>query len=54
MTEPSRYVLESLWEGADFSLYRGRQRGHPSPVQLSKCLNPKKTKTTSYDSSGFR
>src|SRR5438445_9962388 len=32
MTEPSRYVLEPLREGADFTLYRGRQPGHPSPV----------------------
>jgi PAS domain S-box-containing protein len=32
MTEPSRYVLESLREGADFTLYRGRQSGNPSPV----------------------
>src|SRR5437660_4673446 len=32
MTEPSEYVLEPLREGADFTLYRGRQRGNPSPV----------------------
>src|SRR5713101_571435 len=32
MTEPSGYVLEPLREGADFTLYRGRQRGNPSPV----------------------
>src|SRR5437762_5923867 len=32
MTEPSEYVLDPLREGADFTLYRGRQRGNPSPV----------------------
>src|SRR6266849_4894859 len=30
--EPSDYVLEPLEEGADFTLYRGRQHGNPSPV----------------------
>jgi predicted ATPase len=33
-TEPSEYVLEPLREGADFTLYRGRQRGNPSPVLM--------------------
>jgi hypothetical protein len=32
MTELSEYVLEPLREGADFTLYRGRQPGNPSPV----------------------
>src|SRR5258708_1979635 len=32
MTEPSGYVLEPIREGADFTLYRGRQPGNPSPV----------------------
>src|SRR5712664_4257199 len=32
MTVPSGYVLEPLREGADFTLYRGRQHGNPSPV----------------------
>jgi serine/threonine protein kinase len=32
MIEPSGYVLEPLREGADFTLYRGRQHGNPSPV----------------------
>jgi hypothetical protein len=32
MTEPSGYVLEPLREGTDFTLYRGRQPGNPSPV----------------------
>jgi len=32
MTAPSRYVLEPLREGADVTLYRGRQHGYPSPV----------------------
>src|SRR3984957_14368979 len=32
MTEPSGYALEPLREGADFTLYRGRQHGNPSPV----------------------
>src|ERR1700732_4787681 len=32
MTEPSGYVLEPLREGADFTLYRGRRHGNPSPV----------------------
>jgi serine/threonine protein kinase len=29
---PSGYVLETLREGAEFTLYRGRQHGNPSPV----------------------
>jgi hypothetical protein len=32
MTAPSGYVLEPLREGVDFTLYRGRQHGNPSPV----------------------
>src|SRR5260370_23524823 len=32
MTAPSAYVLQPLREGADFTLYRGRQHGNPSPV----------------------
>jgi PAS domain S-box-containing protein len=30
--EPSGYALEPLREGADFTLYRGRQNGNPEPV----------------------
>src|ERR1700693_5911108 len=32
MTDPSGYALEPLREGADFTLYRGRPHGNPSPV----------------------
>jgi len=32
MAEPSGYVLESLRESPDFTLYRGRQNGNSSPV----------------------
>ena len=32
MTEPSGYVLEPLRKGGDFTLYRSRQHGNPSPV----------------------
>jgi hypothetical protein len=32
MTARSGYVLEFLREGGDFTLYRGRQNGNPSPV----------------------
>jgi hypothetical protein len=32
MTAPSEYVLEAFREGADFTLYRGRQRGGPTAV----------------------
>ena len=32
MTEPSGYVLESLREGPDFTLYRGRQNRNSLPV----------------------
>src|ERR1700681_3942 len=32
ITDPFEYVLEPLREGPDFILYRGRQRGNPSPV----------------------
>src|SRR5271166_4323376 len=32
MTELSGYVLETLRKGAEFILYRGRQRGKSSPV----------------------
>ena len=32
MTEPFGYALEPIREGADFTLYRGRRHGNPSPV----------------------
>src|SRR5438132_7720103 len=32
MAAASEYVLESLREGAEFTLYRGRQHGNPSPL----------------------
>jgi PAS domain S-box-containing protein len=32
ITGPSGYVLEPVRTGADFTLYRGRQPGNPSPV----------------------
>jgi serine/threonine protein kinase len=32
MTDPSEHVLELLREGADFTVYRGRQNGDPTPV----------------------
>jgi PAS domain S-box-containing protein len=32
MTEESSYELESLREGADFTLYRGTERGNPMPI----------------------
>jgi hypothetical protein len=32
MTASSEYVLELLREGAEFTLYRGRQHGNPSSV----------------------
>jgi len=32
MTTPSEYVLSPIREGPDFTLYRGRQNGNPSPV----------------------
>src|SRR5246500_4142976 len=32
MAAPSAYVLASLRKGAEFTLYRGRQHGNPSPV----------------------
>ena len=32
MTELSAYVLEPIREGPDFTFYRGRQHGNPSPV----------------------
>ena len=32
VTELSGYELEPIREGADFTLYRGRQHGNPSPV----------------------
>jgi predicted ATPase/GAF domain-containing protein len=32
VTELSGYVLEPIRHGADFTLYRGRQHGNPSPV----------------------
>jgi hypothetical protein len=32
MTDPSEFALEQLREGADFTVYRGRQRGNPTPV----------------------
>jgi hypothetical protein len=32
MTAPSEYVLEPIREGAEFTIYRSRQHGNPSPV----------------------
>src|SRR5882757_2135718 len=32
MSPPSEYVLEAVRKGPDFTLYRGRQHGNPSPV----------------------
>jgi PAS domain S-box-containing protein len=32
MTASSEFVLEQLREGADFTVYRGRQRGNPTPI----------------------
>jgi hypothetical protein len=32
MTEPFGYALGPIREGADFTLYRGREHGKPSPV----------------------
>jgi PAS domain S-box-containing protein len=37
MAEPSEYVLEPFRQGADFILYRGRQRGNAKPV-LARAL----------------
>ena len=34
MTQTSGYELEPLREGADFTLYRGRRHGNPSPLLL--------------------
>jgi predicted ATPase/signal transduction histidine kinase/GAF domain-containing protein/tRNA A-37 threonylcarbamoyl transferase component Bud32 len=41
MTEPSGYALVPIREGADFTLYRGRQHGNPSPV-LAIALSTKR------------
>src|SRR5580704_9819512 len=32
MTDHSEFVLEPIRDGAEFTLYRGRQRGNPSPL----------------------
>src|SRR5271166_2220720 len=32
MATASEYVLEPIRDGAEFTLYRGRQRGNPSPL----------------------
>src|SRR3954468_3700694 len=32
MVEDSKYVLDLLREGADFTLYRGREHGNPIPI----------------------
>jgi len=47
MTEPSEYALEPLREGADFILYRGRQRRNRSPV-LAMALAPQQRSTESF------
>jgi hypothetical protein len=31
-TEPPEFLLETIREGAEFTLYRARQHGNPSPV----------------------
>jgi signal transduction histidine kinase len=41
MTERFEYVLEPLREDADFTVYRGRQRGNPSPIlAIALCADP--------------
>jgi hypothetical protein len=32
MAEDSNYILEPIREGADFALYRGRERGNSMPI----------------------
>jgi PAS domain S-box-containing protein len=44
ITGPSGYVLEPLRDGADFTLYRGRQRGNAAPV-LAVALAEEKPST---------
>ncbi|HEX5079122.1 MAG TPA: serine/threonine-protein kinase PknK, partial [Geminicoccaceae bacterium] len=39
MTELSGYGLETLWEGSEFMLYRGRQPGNAAPVLLRAPLS---------------
>ena len=32
MAEDSNYILEPIREGADFTLYRGKERGNSMPI----------------------
>ena len=43
MTELSGYVLETLWEGSEFGLYRGRQPGNAVPVLLRAPVSVQQT-----------
>src|SRR6476469_1286927 len=45
--DPSAYLLECLREGAEFTLYRGRQPGNPSPV-LVAALNGEHPSSQSF------
>jgi len=31
-TEPPEYLLDAIREGAEFTLYRAREHGNPSPI----------------------
>src|SRR5260221_9749548 len=46
MTGLSRYVLEALRKGAEFILYRGRQRGNPLPVLVLAPISEQPTPAT--------
>jgi predicted ATPase/signal transduction histidine kinase len=43
VTELSGYVLETLWEGSEFALYRGRQAGNAVPILLRAPLSEQQT-----------
>ena len=56
MTTPSEYVFESIREGPQFTLYRGRQRGNPSRVlviaQTSEQPSPLSLRRLEHEYSG--
>jgi hypothetical protein len=43
VTELSGYVLEMLWEGSEFALYRGRRPGNGVPVLLRAPVSTQQT-----------
>src|SRR3984885_14701290 len=49
MTAPSEFVLEQIREGPDFTVYRGRQRGSPTPVPAAERPSPQSLRRLEHE-----